>query len=1353
MISKYKYAVFSMCIFICILWNMMLFASVQNINVDNLSKLKNGVPAYPVPFMAVAKTPYVIPQIPQKNFGIQQDFGYAAGFSGEINAATGQIGFPGYSGYSCLDISFDSEKLCLRVGMPFPFGRPLRTTITSEKEKKNLFKDDVFEILINPCNSLGKSRGYVYRIIGNAAGIYRIDRKSIIGKTYQSWDANVRYAVLLWQGVFYGGIQIPFKFLGGAPRNGEVWGIQMKFRYVYPKITAILSPTNNFSDINRFAQVRFDWNRYVNYRCHWLLEDMKYGTFTIQDGNFSNGSQNSITVNVQAHLFKGNKEINSCEFTQVVPKLATYYGTGKGFYIASYPANPSERDTFARITAYDESTNTLIYDQFIPYWSPPQDERFNWEKKYFGNKFTFYIGPYPSLGDFDYLIDCENLMKFYPRAADAVVSVSCKGKKIIQNNISLPKNGNIEGTIAIGKFINGDTYDVTAAIISKDGNLISSKTRTFIRKIMPFETAPEAGLSDNIIPPLFTAPVIKGTKVSVVERTYVHGSKGLLEKLIADKENILASPAVFSAKINNKSIILIGSHVYLHHHGIATVDYKQTFSGGGILLDVTGNLDFDGFYRFHVKLSSDSGGSVNLKDLCLEIPIKNDCATLIDAPVAWLLKGKVIGDGIVGIERVGFLSKEQGLLWNSKLFPCDASGRKGNMPPYLWIGDDYRGIDFSCVSQQGMHDSSKLPAAELIRKENTVIMRIWFVNKPIILSTNRIFEFALQASPYKPMPSNWRLWGDPTTYGLKPSNYGWGIGYTYPTYGRWLNLAKNKTAIDEWKKNNDGGFAAASASSGSECGGTPEYQQFWREWGSSLGWNKMKLNPLPEWMKELMNSSGVPYNGYVAVESASNSCKSNVDYRAWWFNEDVKYCGISAIYQDNPPFGYAYQPLVGYGYIKADGVKEPTSSEWNWRNFARRALIICVKNKVTNPAPGVWPNLGGAGGPVPGRSLCYRGLTGELNDSDKMPLDALRVWLSHQWGINIDWLMQEPPPGAPMKYWRALCSRLFLLDVTSFSRIDSGDVAERWLNALGIFWLDDPSVVWHPYYFNNTLKSTIKKTTFVSDYTAKGRALFIISNQSPSSVVETVSFKNLSKYECGGLKYFYNAETGEQIETPDYDTIRLFIPGDDYRLVIGFPKPWRFAAKNVLDMPDIPIQSTLNPENTITAICKQLLVSPKIKPVKNGDILIETWLNKIFDEVEQNPSDFIYLDENKCADINLGDKNIKLALIYDKRHGDILAVYVNPTNHDVLFPGDVRSYILKNFNLNMNGNWNPYVLDPVYGYSQWEILDLPAHSGKIEVLLGDATAYYTFKGPFSIGTMFYNLRNAVMANIKKYIKQ
>ena len=457
---------------------------------------------------------------------------------------------------------------------------------------------------------------------------------------------------------------------------------------------------------------------------------------------------------------------------------------------------------------------------------------------------------------------------------------------------------------------------------------------------------------------------------------------------------------------------------------------------------------------------------------------------------------------------------------------------------------------------------------------------------------------------------------------------GWGIGYYYPTYGRFLDLAKNAELIRQVRRSGYD-YVAASASSCSECGGTPEYQQFWREWGSELGWNKRDLSPLPEWMGKLMKESGKPFNGYVAIESTSNDAPSNVDYRAWWFQEVCRHCDTSMIYQDNPPYNYFDQPIAGYGYTRDDGVREPTCATWNARDFMRRALHIAAASGTDNPAPGVYPNI--CGSAQPGRSFCFRGLIGEDLESDKIPLGAMRVWFSKQWGMNIDWLMQEPMAGASLKYWRALCSRLFLLDVTSFSRTDSADQAASWLAALDLFWLDDPSVVWHPYYRNPTVKSTARPTTLVSTYTGKGRVLLVVSNQAADDVVENVALADLAPYSAGGLNHFYDAETAEEIERTEGGALRMHIGGNDFRLVLGFTHPWAYAVKNALAMPDLPPQSSLDARRTVTALCQQLLNSPSVKPVDGGHRITEAWVGRIVDQMRSGRGKILSISTKRLA--------------------------------------------------------------------------------------------------------------------------
>jgi hypothetical protein len=1311
------------------------------VNFAALAKLRSGVPAYPVPFMAVGRTPYTIAPLTSKAIHIQMDFGYPGGFSGFVDIAVGSVGYPGYRNFTNLDIAYDAGKLCLLVSMPYPFGRKTRANATALSP--DLLSDDVFELLVDPRDDQGRSKGPVYRIVGNAAGVCAVDRDlPQIGQPHQPWQATVKYGSMMWdpQGSWMAAVQIPFQDLGGAPKDGDVWGFQMALRYADPKITAVLSPGDDLLDRARFARVRFDAARRANYRCHWLSEDeIKQGTFCVA-GIFSNGANLPAPFEGRVSIHKAGRTLGTAAFAHEARPLSTYDGDMQPCRIASQPAAPSERDTFARIVVMDKQADTIVYDQFVPYWRRAPGER-DWLKRHFAKEFTLHVGPYPSQGALEYAIDCLTLMEALPAAARAVVTVTSGGKELARREHRLPKDGRMSGTLRVGKMADGATYEIAAAVCDKDGKAVSVKTETFTRTLMPFEKAAKQGIGD-LVPAPFTPPVIQGSSVSCIGRTYSHGADGLLVGLVAAGKELLAAPAALKVKTGSgPAVALQGNTPTLKPRGRGQVDFRQAFSGAGVQMNVAGIFDYDGFYRFSVELLP-AAAPVDLKQCCLELPLNEAHATLLEAAVEWKCKDWE--------KCEGFLDAAQGRLWDSKRFPFAVRQRKGNMPPFCWIGDDDRGICYSCASDEGMHDDDGLPAATVDREGRAGVFRAWFVNKPLTLAKPRAFQFALQASPYKPIDPAHRLWRcgvsrNDCCYQKNGRFFhsGWGIGYYYPTYGRFLDLAKNADAIRQ-VRNSGYDFIAASASSCSECGGTPEYKQFWREWGSDLGWDKLSLGPLPEWMDKHMRDSGVLYDRYVAVESASNSAPSNVNYRAWWFQQVAKHCQTSMIYQDNPPYGYYYQPVMGYGYQRDDGVLEPSCATWNAREFMRRALHIAVENGSDNPAPGVYPNV--CGSAQPGRSFCFRGLTGEDLESDRIPLGMMRVWFSRQWGMNIDWLMQEPNAGATLRYWRALCSRLFLLDITSFSRWDSADQAFCWLAALDLFWLDDPTLLWHPYFRNPTLKSTLRPSTLVSSYTARGRALLVISNQGADDVVETVALADLDKYGAGGLKHYYDAETGEEIELTREGALRLYIPGSDFRLVLGFTRSWSFAAKQAVGLPDLPAQSSLDARRTITAMCRQLLVAPKLAAVQQGHRLTETWVQKMVAQIQADPENFVYFDSKACADIDLGDKNLQTALLYDRKRQVLLVVYLNPTDTARLLKGNAREAL----NKKVGRTAFAYVLDPIRGTSQWNVIDLPARTGKIEVFYSDYEDYRGLRrGPFAHGTMWTNLRKALETRKKE----
>lgn len=956
--------------------------------------------------------------------------------------------------------------------------------------------------------------------------------------------------------------------------------------------------------------------------------------------------------------------------------------------------------------------------------------------------FTFMIGPYPTKGLFEYHLDAGRVHQVYPKAANWQLIVERNGQRIKEATGSVPVNGFVKQYIEVGTMPDKSNYTLRMIVRDQDKKELFRQEKTFTRQVQPFETAPPVGVSDIIVAP-FTDPLLNGNDASVWGRTYHHGTDGLLTQITAADEDLLASPMTLSVRAGNGELaVLKGDGPKLTPDGKYRINYDQTFTGQGIKLTVHGALDYDGFYKFTITMAPDSS-PVLVHELRLDIPFRDKVAQLLEAAVTWR---RNLGPQK---EVMGSIDPKQGILWDSHTFPASIGARFGNMPPFFFIGDDDRGLTYSNASEEGMFNDEKKAAAQLERRGDEVIYTAWFVNSDLELKTPRTFEFALQASPFKAMPEHARLWRNqiarmPYRNGILFTN--WFTDGSYPTYGRFLTLDLLKKYAEKTGADQVGVMASAV----SESGGTPEYLQFWHEWGSDLRWPLVKRNPPEEWAVKMMQEANLPVNPYIRVESSSNVSKTNVEYRTWWFDQEVKHSGISYIYQDNPPHVYYYDPPNGYGYTRDDGRHESTSAIWNSRDFAKRIATLVTENGRMD-SPYLWVNA--ISPMLPGRSFSRKMLNGEYLYTKLFTLGQIRVMASKQWGTVLDWYpfpqtWESPYPniGPVRKYWREVFSRLLLHDITNISGGDDAGYTENWFNALDIFWLDDPTVQWHPYYRNDTKPVTKNDTTLISTYTARGRALLFVSNQSEQSTVELVSPGNLQSFVNGELKYYYDAETGEQIERTSDGSLRLFLRPMDYRLLIGFETPWKFATANMVKLDNLRPQSALDPQVTLTAISRRLLRSPKMANIPNAHRLYEKWMQLVMEDFSTDLPEVKYFDAKACSDIDMGAPGIEASVFFNPKRGALMINWVNNSDKDVSLKAGVRDKLSEKAGL---GGHN-YVIHPIYGNSEWAFVDIPAHEGLIEVLYGDAPDFWNIRhGPLKMGTMLENFRKAVVENQKQ----
>ena len=339
-----------------------LLAAAPQAAVSAPPKLQNGVPAYPRcrSWRSPARRTRFL-RLAGKAIDIQDDFGYPAGFSGFVDAAIGSVGYPGYRNFSNLEIAYDAEKLCLLVCVPYPCGRKTRAEATGPSDA--LAADDVFEVLIDPRDDQGRSKGPVYRIVGNAGGVCKIDRDlPQIGQPHQPWQAAVKCGSMMWDpmGSWMAAVQIP------VPRPRRC--AQGRRRLGLPGRDPLCRSENHRRAL---ALGRLRGDRPASPACvstpgggpiiaaiGCARTRSGTGLFCV-GGIFSNGGNEPAWFDGSVTLFKGDRPLGSGTFAHAAKPLSKYDGDMEPCRLPSQPSGPNERDTVARIVVTDRQAKCV----------------------------------------------------------------------------------------------------------------------------------------------------------------------------------------------------------------------------------------------------------------------------------------------------------------------------------------------------------------------------------------------------------------------------------------------------------------------------------------------------------------------------------------------------------------------------------------------------------------------------------------------------------------------------------------------------------------------------------------------------------------------------------------------------------------------------------------------------------------------------------------------------------------------------------------------------------------------------------------------------------------------------------
>ncbi|MGC8977566.1 MAG: hypothetical protein ACP5OB_08130, partial [Candidatus Ratteibacteria bacterium] len=372
---------------------------------------------------------------------------------------------------------------------------------------------------------------------------------------------------------------------------------------------------------------------------------------------------------------------------------------------------------------------------------------------------------------------------------------------------------------------------------------------------------------------------------------------------------------------------------------------ESKFNIGEIPASSITYLDYDGMLKVDLTLNPIKE---KIDELILEIPIRNDIATLMHA----------MADGIRTPIFTGKIPSGNGKIWDAtKIMP---SAFPPNFCSYIYLGNEHRGISWFAENDKGWSWDSSKPNLQIIREKDTLKLQINLINKPVVITEPRTITFGILAAPVKPKLEGWRhrwvsekfqlvatdsVWfGYPSccsVYPLGRDTYFWEIAskprrgqkitdedinmmkekikkYTEPMgkemVERYLGSIQAKINIMNSRNPifyyNRASFPAAE-----------EFQTFMDEWC------------LHEYNTYLRNANFVAEIMIVPSESY-------IEHALWWYKKSFEIAGNTGVYWDNYFFIPTYNTMMTSAYKKEDGSIMPSTGLWGLRELVKRTFIM-----------------------------------------------------------------------------------------------------------------------------------------------------------------------------------------------------------------------------------------------------------------------------------------------------------------------------------------------------------------------------------------------------------------------------
>jgi len=538
------------------------------------------------------------------------------------------------------------------------------------------------------------------------------------------------------------------------------------------------------------------------------------------------------------------------------------------------------------------------------------------------------------------------------------------------------------------------------------------------------------------------------------DRKYIFNNSILPTQIYSRESALLSKPINVIIIVNGKALSFNQGSLRLTSKSDAVAEMEGTaklnYADGVIEINSKIHIEYDGL----MLISLTSNYPKNFKPGSITISISYNKA-VSKYYVTWMKSNR---------NYSGSIALKNGLSIQSQF------------TPYFWIGDNDKGLFWFCESSQNWPNAENENAIQIFNNSDEVIQKF-------NLGNTSQYDFGIQATPVKPLPTNWRNlrfspainsnvvvpWpkpGDPSS-----TKY---FGWPEP-----VNENNYDALIKKFQSN--GKKVLSYIAITRLPSKLPIYQQNKNNW---------KLGKIPMTLKD---------DNLVYIEPASKNYSEIISHQLTYYLQKNKFDGY---YLDGAKLysGWVnnqnknYYPILAYRELQRrlyDSIKSQNPN----------ALIISHMSGNM-----VIPILAYVDGYVDGEQF-RSGKTGQLTYNvkesylDLINLDQFKAeFIGKQWGIIPFFLPEFDPASAKnTQPTLGLASLLLVHDVQPWPIFSNISVWNKMYSALDSFGFQKSTFV--PYYSNNppTVNNNLKGL-YVSAYTKTGQALIIISNLSKNPI-------------------------------------------------------------------------------------------------------------------------------------------------------------------------------------------------------------------------------------------------------------